>query len=197
MERELKQKISATQKEVEREYKPVGDIGLAIIKASHHCFETIKPFINAPNDKEKQQSEILLFYEFIYFFMHMTNRLAFSKISTKQIQKLQEFIGPIIAETAINTFFNHWPDDYKSRMNSEFYEKVNITELEYSKSKELFSKDKPFTSDSLFSMLARNVAELTGSSMNPATMTAILSVATNEFSEMKLAELIQSASKVL
>ena len=194
-ETELRQKFLKIQQNVEREYKPLGDIGLAIIKAAYNCFTAIKPLINAPNDREREQLEVYVFYEFIYFFMHMTNRSAFSKINGQQIQKLQEVIGPVIAETAINTFFNHWPNEYKSRITSEFYEKVNITELEYSKSKELFSKEKPFTGDSLFSILARNVAELTGNSpLDSAIMVPIFEVSTKEFTEMKLAELIQSES---
>ena len=196
-ERELKRKISTNKNEVEREFKPIGDISLAIIKASHQCFETIKPFIDNPNNKEKQQNEILLFYEFIYFFMHLTNRIAVSDMNSQQFTKLQEYIGPIISGAAVDTFFNHWPEDIKSRMNSDFYENLNIAEYEYSKSKEIFSEKKPYTSDSLFSMLARNVAELTGSSMNPATMIAVMGIATKEFSKMQLAELIQTASKVL
>ena len=197
-EEELIKKIIDTNKiKIDKEYKPLGDICMAIIKASNNCLETIKKFIEGTNYKEKQELEIYLFYEFIYFFMHLTNRIAFSEMNSQQIIRLQKYIGPIITETAVNSFFNHWPEDYKSKMISEFYVNINKAEFEYSESKELLSKEKQFTSNSLFSILARNINDLLKNSINPAIMTAVLIITTKEFSEMKLTELIQVASKVI
>jgi len=169
-------------------------LGLAVIKASYNCFEEIKQFINVKNDKDRQELEVYLFYEFVYFFMHMINRTAFTKLSSHGIEEIHSILGPTIVETAIDTFFNHWPEEYKSKMKSEFYDKINITEIEYSKAKEIFSKKKPFTSDSLFSILARNVSELINETTNPATMTAILKVSVDNFTEMKLEDIIKKIS---
>ena len=196
-EKDLKKKNSTIQKEVEIEIVPIRDIGLAIITASNNCAKEIQPFISAKNDKQKQETAIYIFNEFIYFFVHMTMRSSFSILSDQQMQKLQKLLGPLIIEVAIDTYFIHWPEDLKSKMSSEFYENLNDAELEYSKSRELFSKDNPLTSDSLFSKLARNVTELSGSSTNPLTMTYGISVSIKEFKEMKLDQLISKASKVL
>ena len=193
-EESIQKIISANQIKIDKEYKPLGDISLAIIKSAHNCFETIKQLIETTNNKEKQELEIYLFYELIYFFMHLTNRIAFLELNSQQIRKLQEYIGPIITETAIDSFFKHWPEDLKSKMYSEFYENINKAEYEYSESKELISNEKPFTSNSLFSMLSRNIAELLEKPFNIATFTIIFSTTTKEFSEMKLAELIKLAA---
>ena len=79
--------------------------------------------------------EIWVFYEFLYFFMHMTMRHA--------------------------------------------------------------CKDSALTGNSLFSKLARSVAELSGNSMNPATFVFIISAAVDAYKSMNLDSLLREAGKVL
>jgi len=172
-------------------------IGLSIITASNNCDKAIQPLINSKNDKEKQELYIYVFYEFVYFFLHLTLRESFSKLKSQQLQKLQIYLGPKIVETVVDAFFKHWPEDLKSKISSDFYKNLNNAEIEYSKSKELYSEKNPLTSESLFSKLARNVAELCGSSMNPVTIFSVLSVSLEEFKGMKLDQLISKASKVV
>lgn len=195
-ERQLK-KLSDIQKNVEQKNKPCSEIGKAIIKASYTCSQHLKPMLNFSTDKEKQEAEIWVFYEFIYFYMHLTMRVAFSLLNPDQLDKLQEYLGPLISSTAIDSFFAHWPDDLKEKMTSEFYEKLNTAEIDYSTSKDFLSRENPFTGDSLFSKLARNVAELSGNQMNPAIIMSIMAHSVEAYTEMKLDLLINEAAKVL
>jgi len=124
------EKKEGIQNNVEERTCPLANIGMAIIKAADYCFKEMKPFIDADDEKRRQELEIYLFYEFIYFFMHMTMRSAFGRLSEPQIKKLQGYLGPIIVGTAINSFFLHWPEDLKEKLRSEFYEKLNDAELD-------------------------------------------------------------------
>ena len=92
----LKRMYRDTQPKVQRETKPLGDIGLAIVQASQTCWKTLKPEINVANTKEKQRAEVSIFYEFLYFFMHLTMRSAFSRLTEQQIKRLQGYLGPLI-----------------------------------------------------------------------------------------------------
>jgi len=195
--REFKLKFREIQKDVEQRTRPLADIGIAIVKASNYCLKGMKPFMNDTDKKRKQEREIYVFYEFIYFFMHMTMRYAFGRLSKPQIAKLQGFLGPIIVGASIDSFFIHWPEDLKGKMRSEFYEKLNDAEIEYSSSKELLSKDKPFTGDSLTSKLARNVTQLIGDSMNPVTMIAVVNVSVRALIDAKLDQLINTVAPAL
>jgi hypothetical protein len=85
----------------------------------------------------------------------------------------------------------------KVKIRSEFYDNLNNAELEYSTSKELLSNENPLTGDSLLSKLGRNVAQLSGSPMNPTTMTLVIGWAVDAYKEMNLDSLVQEASKVL
>jgi hypothetical protein len=124
-------------------------------------------------------------------------RTAFSQLNEQQIVKLQEYLAPVVVGTAVDTFCMHWPDDLKKKMMSDIYEKLNDAEIEYSSCEEMISTDKPFTGNALFSKLARNVAELTGNSMNPIVMAAVNHYSIHAYVDMKLDRLIRAASKVL
>jgi hypothetical protein len=196
-EREIRRKFNTMHNDVELRTSTLGAIGVAIVKASNSCFEQMKPFINNTDHKKRQKLEVYLFFEFLYFFMHLTIRYAFSQLNEKQISKLQRYLGPMIVVTAIDTFFMHWPDDLKQKLRSEFYDKLNEAELDYSSSKELMSKNKPFTGDSLISKLARNVGQLIGDDMNPGTMMAAVDASTSALIEAKLDALVAKAATAL
>ena len=66
------------------------NISLSIILASHTCKEDILPMLNRSDEKEKTDIHIHVFYEFIYFFMHMTLRMAFGNLTEEQIKKMQD-----------------------------------------------------------------------------------------------------------
>lgn len=177
--------------------RPLKDICMYIIRSSYECSEGVKHFISIKDDKKKQEAEIYVFYEFIYFFMHVTNRLAFANLTQEQREYIQKIIGPIIVSTAIDSFFAHWPDNLKNNMTSEFYSKLNDQELEYSTVKKLFSKDNPFGDDSLLSILARNVCELSGNSNNIEVMLEVLERGIDAHKKMNLDALMKEVKDIL
>ena len=122
-----------TGNEVCEMFTPISDISLAIVKASHACAEQANSILNIPDEKEKKEAEILMFYKFLYFFMHLTMRSAFSQLSKEQIASLQGHLGPCISSIAVDSFFAHWSENLKEKMRNEFYEKLNDAELEYSR----------------------------------------------------------------
>jgi hypothetical protein len=133
-ERELKRRFAEIEQRVRKENAPLGAVGLAIVQAATNARDQTKPMIKAPDEKDRIQREIYIFYEFIYFFMHMTMRQAFAGLTAACLQELQTYLGPLISSVAIDSYFAHWPQDRKERMISEFYDKLNDAELEYTQS---------------------------------------------------------------
>jgi hypothetical protein len=82
-------------------------------------------------------------------------------------------------------------------MTSDFFTKLNDAEVEYSTCKELLSKESGLTGNSLFSRLARNVADLSGNSMNPATLVFVISTGAEAYKAMNLDSLVKEAGTVL
>lgn len=189
--------IREAEAEVARTTKPLGAVGLAIVRASQTCSEAIRPLINGPEGKEKQEAEMYVFYEFIYFFMHLAMRSAFSQLTEQQIEGLQGYLGPLISSTAVDSFFGHWPEDLKEKIRSGFFAKLNDAEVEYSTCKELLCEESPLTGNSLLSRLARNIGELSGNSSDPGTFVIVISSAVDAIKATNLDSLVREAGKVL
>ena len=129
--------------------------------------------------------------------MHMANRIAFGKLGNERRIKLQDELAPLIIDPTIKSLFGHWPQKSKERIKSDFCEKLNDTEIEYSDCKELLSKDNPFSDKALFSKLAKNVAELSGHPNNPEMLIQIITLSVNAWKNMKLEELVDAIGKEL
>jgi len=190
-----------TEQDVQRQLKPLGDIGMAIVQGSQKCSQGMKQMFKVPEglDKSSPQNypEIWVFYEFLYFFMHMTMRLASRRLREGQIQQLQNFLGPLLSSTAVDSFCRHWPDERKAKLRSEFYTNLNAAEIEYSKAKEFISKDPSMSGEASCSILARNVAEASGNKMTPPVLIAVIRSVTDAYAEMNLDKLMIEAGKVL
>ncbi|MGH9863335.1 MAG: hypothetical protein ACRD35_07925 [Candidatus Acidiferrales bacterium] len=201
-EREIKKLFHETHKRVEKEYKPLGEVGRAIIQASTNCCDSVKEIINAPTEKERLQQEIFIFYEFIYFYMHLTTRHAFVQLPEPQIRKLQGYLGPLISSVAIDSYFAHWPDDLKQKMTGEFYDKLNEAELEYTECTQFDSSgqgEQRLTPklQALFTKLASNVANLCGhEEKDIGVIMPVAQVAINEWKKMALDNLMAEVQKV-
>lgn len=176
----------------------IGELSNVIFKTSLDCAEKLKNYLNDSPEKERQEKWIYVLFEFIYFFMHMTNRIAFGKLGNEGRIKLQGELGPLVIEPTIKSLFGHWPNKFKEGIKNEFYEKLNDAEMEYSGCNELLSKDHPFTSDkALFPKLARNVAELSGHPNNPEMLIQIITLSVDAWKNMRLEELVVAVGKQL
>jgi len=197
-ERELKKSMAKIHNEVEREYKPIGEVGRAIVQASMNCREAVKELIKMPTEEEKQEREIFIFYEFIYFYMHLTMRQAFGVLSEEQIKKIQDFLGPVIASVAIDSYFAHWPEDIKEKMTGEFYEKLNDAEMEYAActQSETSAEGEERIKEkfrALFLKLCSNVADLASNEESNLTLLIpVMEVASKEWAKMHLGKLISA-----
>ena len=202
-EREMKRRLAEIEKQVQIENKPLGEIGVAIVQAATNCRDAAKASIQAPTEKVRIEREIYIFYEFIYFFMHMTLRQAFGVLSATQMGKLQGYLGPLISSTAIDSYFAHWPDDIKQKMTNEFYEKLNESEMEYSESTKL---DNPFLEGEersaarlkkLFMKVASNIASLAvdDDENAPDVILLVIKTALDEWDKMRLDTLVANVAK--
>ena len=192
---ELKKLLSQIQRQVGKEYKPMAKMGRAIIQASTNCRDAVKELIEAPTEKDRQQKEAFVFYEFIYFYMHLTMRHAFGKLTETQIKKLQDYLGPLLSSIAIASYFAHWPEGLKQKMTDEFYEKLNEAELEYTKCTQFDSLkqgQERITEKlrSLFMKLASNISELAVDREDIAIIVPVANIAINECEGMQLDSLI-------
>jgi hypothetical protein len=185
-----KDSASPSKSDAQQMLQFLEEISLAILGGSQTCAEQTNASAGDHIEKEVSESKVLVFYEYLYFFLHMTMREAYSQLTKQQLGRLQSQLGPLVSSIAVDSFFAHWPDDLKSRIRNEFCEKLNDSELEYSSCKKMIS-DSPMASDSLFSRLALNVADLVNKGTNPAFHVMVISIAIDAYKDMQLDSLMR------
>lgn len=156
--------LHETRHQVEELQRPIGDLSLAIVSSGWKCSQSVKPYFRPVKEfaQHPQLQEIYVFYEFLYFFLHLLNRQAHSRLSPNIGAKVQDEMGALIVPTAIDTFCAHWPEKLKSGMRQEFFENLNDAEREYATCKRLFPKKTPIDDTALCSRLARNISNHAG-----------------------------------
>jgi hypothetical protein len=194
-ERQFQRILAKAQKKTEREMRPLRNLSLAIVNASMNCLSEIKILIEAPAEKERQHAEIFAFYELLYFFLHLTMREAFNLMSEAEIKHLQEHLGHVVASAAVNSYFDHWPDDLKRGMTDDFYKNLNRAEIEYAECSRFDSPAPPEgrseqIAERLFNCLGDNVAAVIGHEGDSGHSLLIANIAINEWTTMSLRNLV-------
>jgi hypothetical protein len=123
--------LREAQEKAEREYGPIGKLGLAIVTAATNSRDRTKKYIVISDEGKRLEREVYLFFEHIYFFMHLAMRSAYVALSEDQMHKVQEYLAGLIPSVAVDSYFAHWSEDLKQRMVGEFIQKLNTSEGEY------------------------------------------------------------------
>ncbi len=184
------------------EVPPVADLAQRIVKASLFNAEALKASIQAEDEKDHTLRWFAVVCEFLYFFMHMTNRFAYGELGHERRCKVQDRLYPLIVRPTIESVFGHWPVNLKDKMEGEFIEKLGNAETEYGECKKLLDSGNPFAEDALFSKFARNMCELLGVDKSEFTAYAqtymkVTGLATDSFKELNLLETVRAVGKEL
>lgn len=178
-------------------YQPEKDpyrvLGFAIIEAAIRCVERIEPsFLPGKARTEARVTEFYLFNEFLYFFMHMSNRAAFPEgFNEQERNAFLEKLFPVLIATVTDLFAEDLPEKIKGRIRGEFYDNVHSAEIGYSMSKELVSKEsKPSSGDSLLAKLSRNVGAKMDKQYNPEVLTQVTLAAFEELTKADIPKLV-------
>jgi hypothetical protein len=195
-ERKFLKILAKAQKKTAKEMRPLRKLSLAIVNASMKCLSEIKILIEAPAEKDRQHAEIFAFYELLYFFLHLAMRQAFKLMSEAEIKHLQEQLGHVVVSAAVNSYFDHWPDDLKAGMTDDFYKNLNTAEIEYAECSRFDSPAPPEgrsdqIAERLFNCLGQNVAAAIGRKGNFGASSLIANTAIRESARMNLRILVE------
>ena len=147
--------------------RPITSLVVGVVSASWQCTQEVKPHLRINSEFTKaphtpQEQDIYIFYEFLYFFMHLMNREAHRRLPISKLEKLQQVVAPLILPSAVDSFFGHWPQKFKDGIERDLYTKLNDAEEEYSNCKKFFNDEFQIDANALISRLAMNVLSLAG-----------------------------------
>jgi hypothetical protein len=165
----------------EREFGPVRDLTLAITSAVVECREGVKSMIDDPDESKRLLTDVYVFNEFVFFFMHLTMRQASCLMSQHELKRLQEYVGPMMAGVTVDTYCMDWPQEWKVKLQSEFFQNLNDSEIEYASCSRFDSPSPPEGRsvqifERLLNLMAERVAALLGRESNPLAVPLITKI---------------------
>ncbi len=164
-------------------------LSLAIVTAADKSFRIIT---ERRDGAVASTAGILVFSEFLCFFLHLTMREACElRFQEVKMEKLRNYLGPLMSGVVVDSFCKHWPEDRKSKVRSDFFDMLNEVEAEYSMCEPLLmSKQEPLAGNTLLSKLAGRIAAAAGHPDDRETMLAALPAAVDAIGEARLNELV-------
>jgi hypothetical protein len=184
------------------EVPPVGDLARRIVQASLTDAETLKASIQAKDDKDHTQRWFAVVCEFLYFYMHLTNRFAYRELGHEQRCRVQNELYPLIIRPTIESIFGHWPKNLKDGIESDFIKSLGNSEIEYAECKQLLDRDNPLAQKALFSRFAGNICDVLGAEKSDAAAYAtsfmkVIDLAIGSFGKLNLEQSLRTIGKEL
>ena len=184
--------------------------GLAqhIFEVSINNAEALKGFIHAENERQRQERKVLVVCEFLYLFMHLSDKWSFKVLGNEKRCKVHDQLYPLIVQSTIETIFMHWPPDMIDSLENEFRDRLNDAEIEYTDCQQIFDTEHPFSQNTLFSRFAARVCEVMGiEKTNPmisggafvhaygSAFFKVLDLAGHSFVELNLPDTVRAIGK--
>jgi hypothetical protein len=148
--------------------------------------------------------------EFVYFFLHLTNRSAFAQLGHEKRNKLYDALAPLVVDDTARTLCTlfGWPTNLKDGMKREFCNNLNCAEMEYGSCKELLLDPKDDTpilekcgsgakSKSMVGQLTDNLSQIIEDriNMNALFTLRIWGVVLESLKKKEIEALVSEASK--
>ena len=98
---------------------------------------------------------VQILFEFIYFYLHLTDRLAFGHMDEERRATFMTELEQICISSTVNAICHEWPEDSKERIKKECMENFRASMEEYSRYQELVPKEKEGRENTLCGSLER------------------------------------------
>jgi hypothetical protein len=121
----------------------LSNLSKKVFENSLLCAESLKKNLEekyGKDSKEFHSKYIMVLFEFMYFFLHLTNRSAFKQLGQQKRSKLLEELGPLVVHATTETLFGHWPQNLKDGIKKDFYKSLDNSEMEYAGCTQLLLK---------------------------------------------------------
>jgi hypothetical protein len=128
--------------------KPLFKLSTKVLEGSLLCAKALKPDLEKKFGKHSEEFEskyFLVLFEFMYFFLHLTDRYAFAQLGHEKRNKLIDELVPPTIDATIETYFDHWPKKVKDGIRTDFYNNLTNAQMEYGSCKEVLLDPKDDT----------------------------------------------------
>lgn len=131
-----------------------------------------------------------LLAEFSGFFLSLVDRAALSILGHDSRVAIMDYLAAELSVVMADSTSQTSDEECRLSMGRWFWSQMTNAHAAYSGCTTMFPKEKMFTSDALFSVLARRAAAICGDDSNPELLMVAMEVSTKSFSSMDIPELL-------
>jgi len=141
----------------------------------------------------KDETWVSLYSEFIFFYFFNCDRLFYKKSATnlKSRNNYMTLLLDLIIQSTSVTIFETLQEDERLSKQKLFKENYYSVMNEYKSSKEFLDKESPFTGSGTASILARKIAIILNSPMNPEILMRTLEIIIESYKKVDLIKIIR------
>jgi hypothetical protein len=182
-----------------------------VFEKSLLCAETLKPDLEKKFGKDSkifQSKYFPVLFEFIYFFISLTDKYAFAQLGHERRNKLYDELVPSIIDSTTEVYFGHWPKNLKDGIEKDFYSNLNNAVMEYGSCKELLLRPEDDTrtlekmmsgakSKSMVGQLTDNLSQIIEGEINLDVIftVTICGVVIESLKKKEIQDLVSEASR--
>ncbi|MGD0076606.1 MAG: response regulator [Candidatus Binataceae bacterium] len=172
-------------------------LAMVVVWGAHACTEFFADALNfSKEDRNKERQKHVIWWsvlsEFVYCFLHLTDRFAFQMLGPEKRDPLVDRLGPLVAERFVENYVGHWPKDRKDQIKSDFYDTLNVATQEYARCRELVAEP-IYSQEGVCGKLAWRVGD-TAECFDPLPMVQIAAAAAHFLVELDLPQLVEDAA---
>ena len=164
-----------------------------IFKNSIVAESTIRHLVDNKGSNQKKYSLsntkcFLILFEFIYFYLHLTDRFAFGHMNEEQRGSLMIELEELCIAAAVDAVFLKWPEDKKEKVKAECMGNFYISVAEYSKYKKWLPEKDEGAKGTLLWEFGKKITELAGQELS--FKLAVMQIVTNSLKDLDIKSFI-------
>jgi len=131
-----------------------------------------------------------ILFEFICFYLHLTDRLAFELMNEEQRESLMVELIKISIAAPVDAVCLMWPEDIKEKIKEECMGNFYTSVTEYSKCKKWFPKKDEGARGTLIWEFAKTIAKLAGKEHKVGLKLGIMQTVSNSIKDLDIKSFI-------
>ena len=188
--------LERIQLDIKKDFRQ--DYLFKIFKNSVIAVEVIRHLVDNKGIDQKKYSlsnaeRFSLLFEFIYFYLNLTDRFAFGHMNEEQRGSLMTELGELSITAAVDAVCLRWPEDIKDKIKEECIGNFHISMAEYSKCKKWLPEKDEGAKGTLLCEFVKTIAKLAGQEHRVGFKLAVMQTVTNSLKDLDIKSFIKRA----
>lgn len=195
-----KLKIINASKQVQTHTPPLMSFGMNLFMVALKCTEACRSFIEERYGASSSESKFMFVrvcYEYLFFFLHMADRIVLSELGPEVRANFQNSLYPLVQKGSTEAFCRDWPREIKEKINADFVVNLNSANYEYAQCKSIYDQEAPLAKSSVVGNLGHRISSVLSMDKNLSLLMTCTGVGLNALSILDLKKSINYVCRKL